>query len=337
MNPNHHSQHFFNALVGLIVTALLCATASSFSGSELTFTSQAPLFFLNLTTIFPIAYGSLRVSQKTHKLSILLLLGGSFIAFLVVSIPVFWIHSDFLSYSFVNKLLITTLYYCVLLICALFYSRFLKNQRYYRLQVDKGLALRKEIHDLKQEKLFRQHLFDAHFTRNFLHTLSRRLRLVAPNISVFVEKYMIMLNFSMFLKPDEMVFLSQEVRYIQAYIAMETEISSLADGCVNFEIIGEINEQEVYPRLFITLVENAIHHGVTHDPSYPISLKLIVDNVNGSIYFYVMNRKETRGHLDSGIGSSNLRETLKLYYPDRHRLEVNEEQQIYTCLLVLEG
>ena len=57
MNLNHHhSQHFFNALVGLMVTALLCATASPLSRSELTIASQAPFFFFHLTMIFPIAY-----------------------------------------------------------------------------------------------------------------------------------------------------------------------------------------------------------------------------------------------------------------------------------------
>ena len=231
------------------------------------------------------------------------------------------------------ELFVVTFYlYVLVLAFSVIYYWFLLSSRRQQQQEQQILQQERFIHDLSQEKIFRQNLFNAHRTRNFLGSLLSRVHKM-PEVSELVKVYAQMLTYSMSLKPDQMVNLAVEVRYIESYIALEQMITPQND-CVKMECAGPVDEYDIYPRLLVTLVENAFHHGKVNDPEHPVEIKLVV-NAN-EINFYIRNRKDTRGKLKSGIGKVNLEETLRLYYPDRHDLRAEEDEHTYTCILTLD-
>ena len=236
----------------------------------------------------------------------------------------------------VATLFAMTLYLYVLIVAgSVIYFGFLSSNRRQREQELQLAQQDRAIHDLNMEKLFQQKVFDAHRTRNFLSTLYSRVLNKAPSLADFVETYSDMLTYSMMIRVNQPVDLEQEVNYIKQFIVLEQQISGADPDCVSLEIVGSLEGRRLFPRLLITLVENAFHHGKTTGGDRPtIQIKLIVrDN---ELYFYVHNEKESRMDITSGVGKTNLKKTLDLHYPNRHELKVADNSTTYTCILILQ-
>ncbi|MCD8267123.1 MAG: hypothetical protein LUD46_00715 [Parabacteroides sp.] len=103
---------------------------------------------------------------------------------------------------------------------------------------------------------------------------------------------------------------------------------------MNVHISEELKGQEIYPLLFLPLIENAFKY-VGGD--YHIDLEMSWDK--GKILFHIFNstpldaeRKPPR----MGIGLENLRRRLALLYPDKHTLEVQEQPDHFIAELMIE-
>ena len=337
MNSGHwyDIRRFDWLMGGFITTIIIYASPMRFSHPGWPYKLMM-LFPIYALSFYFLCYVLLMTYWPRHKWRVI---GGALIYYLVFS-AYFVVADRFKGYTTwissweqIGELLTLTSYLYVLVLAAsVVYFGFLSSQQLRRQQDVQLAEQTKYIHDLNQEKIFRQRLFDAHRTKNFLATLLVRVHQV-PNVANLIEVYNDMLNFSMSLKPDELISLPREVEYIKQFIELEQEINRSQVGCIHFECVGNMDDHEIYPRLFITLVENAFHHGKTTDEENPVQIKLVAD-VKG-INFYISNRKDLSERVSSGIGKVNLQETLSLYYPGRHALKTHETDTTYQCILSL--
>ena len=92
------------------------------------------------------------------------------------------------------------------------------------------------------------------------------------------------------------------------------------------------------PLLFISLIENAFKHGVSHNKPSFIDLKIhqegtrIVCSIRNS-HFPKDNGQDKSG---SGIGLQNLSRRLELLYPSHHIFTYGQKGDEYVCLLELQ-
>ena len=110
-----------------------------------------------------------------------------------------------------------------------------------------------------------------------------------------------------------------------------------------YEDYVRLNELNIYPLLFLPLVENAFKY-VGGD----YQLDIIMKWENNRISLFIRNsipelsaedealRKSVDERQRKGIGLVNLRRRLSLLYPNKHRLETRKEETEFVAELMIE-
>jgi two-component system, LytTR family, sensor kinase len=94
------------------------------------------------------------------------------------------------------------------------------------------------------------------------------------------------------------------------------------------------NEAQIYPLLLLSFVENALKHGQLQDRLYPVEISIKTDN--NTLIFSTKNRKNKAAMvISTNIGLSNIRKRLEILYPQKHTLNITNEDENYDCYLTL--
>jgi two-component system, LytTR family, sensor kinase len=187
---------------------------------------------------------------------------------------------------------------------------------------------------LATELAFLKSQINPHFlfnTINDIYSLTYQKSDLAPGALLKLSG---LLRYMLRESEQELVLLSKEADYLQDVVELQ-QIGLKGNACIEFSCEGSIANKQIAPLLLISFVENAFKHGVITDPDYPVSIHLVVED--DSLLFTVFNRKN-RNQKDrtGGIGLTNVRRRLELLYPDRHSLEITEEEQTYNVELSLQ-
>jgi LytS/YehU family sensor histidine kinase len=142
-----------------------------------------------------------------------------------------------------------------------------------------------------------------------------------------------MMRYTIYEGKNDRVLLSEEVTYLENYIALH-EIRHHKNVRIQFE--HSISpEDKIAPLLFIILLENAFKHGVeklTND-AY---VKIRLHSDKKGIYFSIENNYESdTEQKEEGIGLENLKRRLLLIYPDAHTLTIDQKPSTYKVDLIL--
>jgi LytS/YehU family sensor histidine kinase len=129
--------------------------------------------------------------------------------------------------------------------------------------------------------------------------------------------------------------LNAEIEFIEEYLTLEKiRLSNQAD--IRFEHSGIGKDILVAPLLFIPLVENAFKHGLLsiskeHFAHFSLSLQ------GDTLFFQATNSIGVNPNKpsDSGTGLAGLKKRLKLMYPDKHRLDIEQTETVYKVTLQL--
>lgn len=132
----------------------------------------------------------------------------------------------------------------------------------------------------------------------------------------------------------EYVSLKQELKHLKDYVALQQE--RLSDKVtVEFSEDIENSEQLIAPLLLIPFIENAFKYtsllkGENHLVSISITL------IENQLSFHCTNPfdKEAEYNADkswvkSGVGQENIKKRLKLLYPERHSLQIEDISNLY--------
>lgn len=94
----------------------------------------------------------------------------------------------------------------------------------------------------------------------------------------------------------------------------------------------------VPPLLFVSFVENAFKHGVSHRERSFIHLRMQINN--GQITFVSENSVGKSSHpgdlQHSGIGLENVQKRLNLLFPERHKLTIDNSDAVFRVELVIQ-
>jgi len=106
---------------------------------------------------------------------------------------------------------------------------------------------------------------------------------------------------------------------------------------VSFSLNDALENQRIAPLLLLPLVENAFKHGV-HRSRENHFLKVEIKINGDSLDLKTINMKPSSGEPPTslGMGLQNVRKRLELLYPDRYRLEIEEDQRFFNVRLQLQ-
>ena len=128
--------------------------------------------------------------------------------------------------------------------------------------------------------------------------------------------------------------LAKEIEFIERYInLMQLRTTSNFTLNRNFPIINQ--PIQVAPLLFISFIENAFKHGI--DPYQPSYISISMTTKGNEILYSVINSSfpQKEKNTDSGIGLKNLKNRLKILYPNNFELFNEEKNGVYKATLKL--
>ncbi len=123
------------------------------------------------------------------------------------------------------------------------------------------------------------------------------------------------------------VALEKEIRMLENYIVLEKmRYGNQLD--ISFETRITTKGKLIAPLLLLPFVENAFKHGVSNNPSSSwIRIQLHLED--DTLFFSMENSLDSNSgkkYQKSGIGLANVRKRLALIYPDKHTLQIVEEE-----------
>ena len=185
--------------------------------------------------------------------------------------------------------------------------------------------------DLKQLK----EQLNPHFLFNTLNNIYYLIGTNTTKAQESVHRLSGLLRYALYDNEVKLVPLDKEIDFTRDFI----ELMSLRlpkEFNLSVYIQDETQHIQIAPMLFVSLIENAFKHGVTNFKTDFISIKIIANDNNG-VLCIVSNSYQTGANSPkdphSGIGLKNLRQRLELMYPDRYKLDIKENNNIFEVIL----
>lgn len=192
------------------------------------------------------------------------------------------------------------------------------------------LQLEKIKNDQLQTELkFLKAQYHPHFLFNVLNTVYFQIdeKNEAPRHTL--EQLSELLRYQLY-NEGEKVQVCAEIEYLKQYIGLcKLRATKRLQLQVHFDEVP--GEYEIYPLLFVPLVENAFKYV---GGEYHINMNMRLED--GILYFDLENSIPESLILQErkqGIGIENLKRRLELLYPDSHTLDITKQETLFVVKL----
>ena len=202
------------------------------------------------------------------------------------------------------------------------------------------LLLRKDQQDkLKREELEKEKVttelsflkaqINPHFFFNTLNSIYALTSLNVTDAQKAIHKLSAMMRYVLYDSRKEFCTLSQEIDFVANYIElMKLRLPDKVE--VNFHKPTDTQHILIAPMLLLPYVENAFKHGISsqHKSTIEINIDLSANNLQMIVK---NNMFESTGlKLEgSGIGMQNTQRRLELIYPEKHQVQITQENEQY--------
>jgi len=176
---------------------------------------------------------------------------------------------------------------------------------------------------------------DPHLLFNTINNIDALIIKDAVEASNYLNKLSDIMRFMLYETMADKILLSQEIEYIEKYIALQ-KIRTANANYVQFSVTGIVGTKMIAPMVFIPFIENAFKHANNKKLENAIAIHIIIGNK--TIQLVCENKfdsKPTIRQPDSGLGNELIQKRLQLIYPEKHTLEVNITDELYTINLTI--
>jgi len=218
------------------------------------------------------------------------------------------------------------------LLYSLIYYGIARSSTFLRAYIDGKVQLEKITNDQLQTELkFLKAQYHPHFLFNALNTIYFQMDENVAAAKKSVEKFSELLRYQLY-DQQQTVAVSQELHYLNNFIQLQqTRSSEKLRLETSFD--PGLNGQQVYPLLFLPLVENAFKY-IGGDYHLHISAALQNDRIEFTVVNAVPDDIPVKK--EKGIGLENLKRRLELLYPGRHTLSAANQGKDFTATLTLQ-
>ncbi|MBN2773185.1 MAG: histidine kinase [Prolixibacteraceae bacterium] len=174
-----------------------------------------------------------------------------------------------------------------------------------------------------------------HFLFNTLNNLYALTLIKSDKTPDIVLKLSDLLDYMIYKSNDEFVPLTKELEIIQGYIELERmRYNERLD--LQYEIKGNAEGYEIAPLILLPFIENCFKHGASNDRSRPgirILLEIEPAYLKLSAVNTIPQEKKNDESQSEGIGLNNVKRRLELIYPNRHKLNIIQEEKTFSVEL----
>ncbi|MEO6612403.1 MAG: histidine kinase [Chitinophagaceae bacterium] len=144
-----------------------------------------------------------------------------------------------------------------------------------------------------------------------------------------------MMRYNLYESNQDTVHLNKEIDYINNYISIyKYKFDEKDNFDLTFVVRGETGNKHIVPFLFLPLVENALKHGFQYNKKSFVRVAIHIHtdfleiDVSNTFHPDYKVLKDS-----SGIGLANIKKRLALIYPDTHKFETRENDNIFYAYL----
>ena len=143
------------------------------------------------------------------------------------------------------------------------------------------------------------------------------------------------MRFMLYETMAEKILLSQEIEYIEKYIALQ-KIRTANANYIHFTVSGDIGNKFIAPMIFIPFIENAFKHTTNKKLENAITVNILI--TDKKIKMVCENKFDSKlkvQTLSGGLGNDLIQKRLQLIYADKHHLEINKNDELYSVHLTI--
>ncbi|PKQ65129.1 hypothetical protein BZG02_04695 [Labilibaculum filiforme] len=201
-----------------------------------------------------------------------------------------------------------------------------------------------QLKDIEREKLEAElkalkAQINPHFlfnTLNNIYSLTLDKSDKAPSL---VLKLSDLMRYILYDCNDRYVLMEKELEFIKNYLDLQK--IRLDDSIpVKMEVKGNVARSKIAPLLFEPLIENAFKHGAYGKNNGGFVNILLNFEDENHIELLIENRSQhvwdKEDEKNSGIGIKNVIRRLELLYPEKHRLEIKDEDNLFKVSLQID-
>lgn len=191
-----------------------------------------------------------------------------------------------------------------------------------------------EIEKNKAELALYRAQINPHFLFNTLNTLYGLIIGQSDKAEAVLIKITEILHYMYNDAAKENISLKKEFTYINHYISLQKY--RLPDNVkVNYHCSYEDGNLSVAPMILITFIENTFKHGVSVSEPCEIDINIEERTANLIVRTSNKNFKPQTDKTGKGIGITNCVQRMERLYPNRHILNIKEENNLYIVNLTL--
>ena len=204
-----------------------------------------------------------------------------------------------------------------------------------------GLAQRLKMQEIRAKNLeselqLLKGQMNPHFyfnTLNNLYSLSLEKSDKVPEIILKLSELM---RYILESSKREKVKLEDEITYLKNYLSLE-KLRIEDENAIRFETHGNWEGKEIIPMILIPFAENCIKHGVVNSSKgWFINIVLKIDDKK--LTFSTENRRKismdnSNNSTSTKVGLKNVQKRLELLYPNRHHLNIRQNETTYQVSL----
>lgn len=189
---------------------------------------------------------------------------------------------------------------------------------------------------LSAELKFLRSQVSPHFLFNMMTNMVALARQKSDLLEPSLIRLSELLRYMLYDSNEEKIALSREIELIGHYISLQ-KLRFGEDVRIKTEVNAGNSDCRIEPMLLVPFIENAFKHGggVLADPYIDIRLTA----QNNIVEFQVENnfsRESQSKDANTGIGLANVKDRLKLLYPNKYTLAVNESKTVFRVYLKLD-
>jgi sensor histidine kinase YesM len=187
--------------------------------------------------------------------------------------------------------------------------------------------------NLQNEFNYLKAQINPHFLYNTLSYFYTETEEVKPQVAKGVGLLIDIMRYS--LHRDELdgnAPLEQEVQHLDNFIELlQLRFNNTLN--IQFSKEGNVGGWRIPPHLLITLVENAIKHGITTEEENPVAIKMLC--APQKFQFSVKNKinPARKNYPDTGMGLQNVIKRLEMEYGSNAQLEYSKSEDFFSVHL----
>jgi len=191
-----------------------------------------------------------------------------------------------------------------------------------------------EKKSLQSELALLKNQINPHFLFNTLNNIDSLIKSNPDRASATLVELSDMMRYMIYDTNVERVPLKQELVYIENYLDLQ-KMQFSNPNLVSYEVRGNTEKIAIPPMLFIPFIENAFKHCTNKEKDNAISF--IFDINKGRIVFEANNIADKNFMISkdksSGVGLDIVKRRLEILYPERHTLQIKEDNNLFCVLL----